>query len=245
MNFCIFGVMFPPHYNSPSPKDLEEAIAQEEIMIYELALVAKAGLIESEISTLKTLVHETVKAHEGEILIEDEWGRLTLGQPTKSGFESGHFIYMMFKANNENNKELVRRFRINEGVLRHLIIKMGEDKDMESLVKAYKTPFSKKYKGSLADSPEGEEDDMDLGNGEDSGDRKRFSRKRSCWFSAKGIQANWKDPGTYGWLLNEFGKISPARVSNISKKHQRFATTAIKRARNVGLLSFVSGRLAR
>jgi small subunit ribosomal protein S6 len=68
-------------------------------------------------------------------------------------------------------------------------------------------------------------------------DKKLFMRKKTCWFTAQNIEPNWKDPETYLWLINEFGKISPARVTGVSTKYQKMATKAIKRARNVGLIS--------
>ena len=42
-------------------------------MIYELALVAKTGLSEDQVGSLKSLVQEVVKAEGGDIAIEDEW----------------------------------------------------------------------------------------------------------------------------------------------------------------------------
>ena len=203
-------------------------------MIYELSLVAKAELSEEQIEKLNTLVREVVAAHDGEVFIQDDWGKMNLAQPTSNGVGTGHFIYFLFKANNENNKELNRRFGINEGVLRHMIVNVGEEKDIGNLVKNYKTPFSKKYNGSVTDT-----DEEEGGEGD-----KRFSRRRACFFTVNKISPDWKDPKTYAWLVNEFGKISPARVSNISRKHQRFATTAIKRARQMALISHVSNRLA-
>lgn len=203
-------------------------------MIYELALVAKPDANEQEVAALKSLVHEVVKAHDGEVFIEDEWGKMTLAQPTIEGISNGHFVYFIFKANNENNKELIRRLKIAETHLRHMFIALGDDDDREAVVKAYKTPFSKTYKGSVTDK-----------EGEEEGDNpKKFARRRSCYFKSNGIKADWKDPQTYSWLVNEFGKISPARVSGVSRKHQRFATTAIKRARQIGVASFVSNQMA-
>ena len=73
-------------------------------------------------------------------------------------------------------------------------------------------------------------------------DRRMFSRKKNCWFCAKDASPDWKNPHSYSWLVNEFGKISPARVSGLCSKHQRHATTAIKRGRNIGVLSIVSNK---
>jgi len=209
-------------------------LVQEVIMIYELALVAKPEATEQDVATLKGIVHEVVKAHEGEVFIEDEWGKITLAQPTTDGVEAGHFVYFIFKANNQNNKELIRRLKISETHLRHMFVALGEDSESGAIVKAYKTPYSKTYKGSATEK-EGDEE---------SENPKKFARRKSCYFKSNNVTANWKDPATFTWLINEFGKISAARVTGVSRKHQRFATTAIKRARQIGFVSYVSNKTA-
>ncbi len=203
-------------------------------MIYELALVAKPDATEENVATLKGIVHEVVKAHDGEVFIEDEWGKMNFAQPTTEGVPGGHFVYFIFKANNKNNVELIRRLKINDHHLRHMFVALGEDSEREDVVKKYKTPFSKTYKGSVTEK-EGDEE---------AENPKKFARRKSCYFKANSVKADWKDPATFTWLINEFGKISPARITGVSRKHQRFATTAIKRARQIGVASYVSNRTA-
>tara|TARA_R110002072_G_scaffold1989_1_gene16256 strand:- start:28832 stop:29458 length:627 start_codon:yes stop_codon:yes gene_type:complete len=203
-------------------------------MIYELSLVTKSDLSEDVLASVKKIVHEVSSQYEGEVLLEDDWGRMNLAQPTSTGTKNGHFVYFIFTANSEGNKELARRFKINDHVMRSLVVKLGEDSDREEIVKGYKTPFSKNYNGSVTDDLRENEGD----------NPKRFARSKSCWFKANQISADWKDPQTYQWLVNEFGKISAARISGVSMKHQRLATIAIKRARQIGIASYVSGRMA-
>jgi ribosomal protein S18/ribosomal protein S6 len=205
-------------------------------MIYELSLVAKSELSAEDISALQALVHEVAKQHDGDILIQDDWGRMEFAQTSKKGFDTGRFLYFLYKANSDNNKELERRMKINEGILKAMIINLGDDEDQDQIVKAYKTPYSKNYNGSVMDEEEEEESD--------DRPRRRFSGRKNCIFTMKKIKADWKDPKTYEWLVNEFGKVSPARVTGITRKHQRFATTAIKRARQIGLASYMSNRFA-
>ncbi len=205
-------------------------------MIYELALVAKPETDEAKLDSLKKIVHDVVAQFEGEVIVEDDWGKKAFAQPTSEGVTHAQFLYFIFKANNENNVELNRRFGISEDVIKSSIFKLGEDNTADAIVKAYKTPFSKKYPGSVTDV-----------EGENSGDmeknRKRFARRKSCWFTANKIKADWKDPATYSWLVNEFGKISPGRISGITRKHQKIATTSIKRARQLGIASYLSNRV--
>ncbi len=210
-------------------------------MIYELALVAKGDLVENEIQALTKIVHEVTKESQGEILIEDDWGRMSLAQPFGDGAKKGHYVYFIYKANNACNAEITRRLNISENIQRFLIVKLGEEAEGGNIVKNYKTPFSKKYRGTIVENNEDSEGDEGGGGFED---KRKFSRRKGCWFTAKNIKADWKDPNTYGWLVNDFGKISPARVSGISTKHQRFATEAIKRARQLGVASSLSSRIA-
>jgi ribosomal protein S18 len=71
---------------------------------------------------------------------------------------------------------------------------------------------------------------------------KDSQKVNTAFFKSNNIIADWKDPKTYSWLVNEFGKISAARVSGVSRKHQRYVTTAIKRARTLGIISHISSR---
>jgi small subunit ribosomal protein S6 len=211
-------------------------------MIYELSVVTKPELGAEAHAQIAEIVKDALKGFEGELLIADDWGKLHLAQPYKSGSKHGHFHYFMYKSNTSANTELVRRFGINEGVLRSAIFVLGDDSAKDELVKNFKTPLSKTYRGSVLDNKNEDEDEGGFEDMED--DRRKFAKRKSCWFTAKKIKADWKDPQTWNWLVSEFGKISPARVSGISKKHQRFANTAIKQARNLGISSYLSNRTA-
>ncbi len=92
--------------------------------------------------------------------------------------------------------------------------------------------------GMGMDGPSGGPYDLDK-------DRRMFSRKKSCWFCAKKEDPDWKETSSYDWLINEFGKISPARISGLCSIHQRMATMSIKRGRNMGMISYVSNQTAR
>lgn len=211
-------------------------------MIYELSVVTKSELGAEAHSQIAAIVADVVKGFDGEILLADDWGRLSLAQAYASGAKHAHFHYFMYRANTQVNTELNRRFGINEGVLRTAIFNLGEDTEKETLVKNFKSPLSKAHRGSVLDAKSEDDDDAGFEDMED--DRRKFAKRKSCWFTAKKIKADWKDPQTWNWLVNEFGKISPARVSGISRKHQRFANAAIKHARNLGISSYLSNRVA-
>jgi len=67
-----------------------------------------------------------------------------------------------------------------------------------------------------------------------------FRRKKSCPFTAAGVkEIDYKDTELLMQFTTERGKILPRRITGVSHYHQRKLTTAIKRARYMGLLPFV------
>ena len=210
-------------------------------MIYELSVVTKPELGSEAHVQMTEIVKDALKGFDGELLLADDWGKLHLARPYANGAKHAHFHYFIYKSNTQANTELARRFGINEGVLRSLIFVLGEDTEKETLVKNFKSPFSKAHRGSVLDNKK-DEDEEGFEDMED--DRRKFAKRKSCWFTAKKIKADWKDPQTWNWLVSEFGKISPARVSGISMKHQRFSNAAIKHARQLGISSYLSNKVA-
>ena len=66
-------------------------------------------------------------------------------------------------------------------------------------------------------------------------------RKMVCIFCADKVDfIDYKDSGKLRKFISERGKILPRRISGTCAKHQRELNTAIKRARNMALLPFVT-----
>lgn len=69
----------------------------------------------------------------------------------------------------------------------------------------------------------------------------RKSRKKVCAFCAEKVDyIDYKDAGKWRKYLSERAKIVPRRVTGTCAKHQRQLTIAIKRARHIALLPYVS-----
>jgi small subunit ribosomal protein S18 len=69
--------------------------------------------------------------------------------------------------------------------------------------------------------------------------KKRFVRKKVCRFTADGVAyIDYKDVKTLRNMVSERGKIIPRRVTGTSARFQRQLTTAIKRARYMGLMPY-------
>jgi len=76
--------------------------------------------------------------------------------------------------------------------------------------------------------------------GEKGGMRPR-KRKKVCAFCAdKVYDIDYKDVPRLRRFISERGKILPRRMTGTCAKHQRQLTDAIKRARHIALLPYVS-----
>ncbi|MBZ0202885.1 MAG: 30S ribosomal protein S18 [Ignavibacteria bacterium] len=66
-------------------------------------------------------------------------------------------------------------------------------------------------------------------------------RKKIDPLKTRGIKyIDYKDTRLLARFVNEQGKILPSRITGISSKMQRMMTEAIKRARHLSLMPFVS-----
>jgi small subunit ribosomal protein S18 len=70
---------------------------------------------------------------------------------------------------------------------------------------------------------------------------KRFQHRRKfCRFCADKTEfIDYKDTKTLKGYITDRGKILPMRMTGTCAQHQRELTTAVKRARNIALLSFL------
>lgn len=78
------------------------------------------------------------------------------------------------------------------------------------------------------------------------GDREGFKkrtirrRKKVCVFCGKENEISYKDVSKLKKFVSERMKILPRRITGNCAKHQREMTTAIKRARHIALIPYVS-----
>jgi small subunit ribosomal protein S18 len=72
-------------------------------------------------------------------------------------------------------------------------------------------------------------------------DNQAMRKKRTCRFcDAKDLYIDYKDEKRLQRFVTEQGKIIPKRITGTCAKHQRQLVQAVKRARHLALLPFVS-----
>ena len=66
-------------------------------------------------------------------------------------------------------------------------------------------------------------------------------KKKYCRFKKAGIKyVDYKDAEFLKKFLNEQGKLLPRRLTGTSQKYQKKVATAVKRARHLSMLPFVT-----
>ena len=66
-------------------------------------------------------------------------------------------------------------------------------------------------------------------------------KKKYCRFKKAGIKyVDYKDAEFLRKFLNEQGKLLPRRLTGTSQKYQKKVATAVKRARHLAMLPFVT-----
>ncbi len=67
------------------------------------------------------------------------------------------------------------------------------------------------------------------------------SKKKYCRFLKSGIKyIDYKDPNFLLKFVNEQGKLLPKRITGTSLKYQRKVAQAVKRARHIALMPYVT-----
>ncbi len=73
------------------------------------------------------------------------------------------------------------------------------------------------------------------------GFKKVRARKKVCYFTKNKItHIDYKDVELLQRFISPNGKIAPRRITGTSAKHQRQLASAIKNARIMGLLPFIT-----
>lgn len=71
--------------------------------------------------------------------------------------------------------------------------------------------------------------------------KERRPKRKPCSFCIeKALDVSYRDVNRLRKYISERGKIVPRRISGNCAKHQRMLTLAVKRARTIAFLPFVS-----
>jgi small subunit ribosomal protein S6 len=93
---------------------------------YELVYIMSPDATEQEVTDLHTQVESIITRYQGELQKTENWGRRKLAFRIGKHRE-GTYVLEVFTGTGELTKELDRRLKVLDSVIRHLIVRVDEE----------------------------------------------------------------------------------------------------------------------
>ncbi|HMC82200.1 MAG TPA: 30S ribosomal protein S6 [Candidatus Polarisedimenticolia bacterium] len=93
---------------------------------YESIFVADPGATDDEIGALVKVFEETISSGEGKVLKVERWGKRRLAYRIGK-FEDGNYTLLFLDCPPAATKELERRYRMNDKIIKYLTVRMAEN----------------------------------------------------------------------------------------------------------------------
>ena len=199
--------------------------------LYEVVYILNPALDEGAVTAKLEKFHALATVNGGEVSAVDHWGNRQLAYPIARQ-QSGYYVVAQFTAAVEALPEFERLLRLDEEVLRYLLVlNEGEPPSGMSILAEVTKPAS-------ADDDDDEDEDEDEDD-DDAPPQFQGGRGRRRRMEGPPIQLlNYKDVSTLSRFLTESGKILPKRTTKVTAGFQRQLGTAVKRARYLSLIPY-------
>ena len=89
---------------------------------YENTIIAKQDLPVSEIKKIKEKYNELINKNSGKVVKIEEWGLLNLSRKINN-YKKGFYIHYKFEGNNETLDEINKKIKVDNLIIRNLIVK--------------------------------------------------------------------------------------------------------------------------
>ncbi|HKJ01068.1 MAG TPA: 30S ribosomal protein S6 [Longimicrobiales bacterium] len=199
--------------------------------LYEVVYILDPALDEGAVTAKLEKFHGLATASGGEVSAVDHWGNRQLAYPLARQ-KAGYYVVAQFTAAAEALPEFERLLRLDDEVLRYLLVlNEGEPTNGMSILAEVTKPVSEKDDDDEEDE---EEDDDDDAPPQFQGGRGRRRRMEGPPIEL----LNYKDVSTLSRFLTESGKILPKRTTKVTAAFQRQLGTAVKRARYLSLIPY-------
>ncbi len=120
---------------------------------YELVYVMKPEATEAEVAEMQTQVEAIIQRVGGTLDKTDAFGRRKLAYDIGKHKE-GFYVLHAITGSGELMKEIDRRFRVTEGLLRHLIVRVDESDRKAERAKTIRTEDSRRRRVARGLPPE-------------------------------------------------------------------------------------------
>jgi small subunit ribosomal protein S6 len=89
---------------------------------YENTIVARQDLAQKELNNIKDKYNEIINNSSGKVVKIEEWGILNLANKIKN-YKKGFYIHYKFEGNRDTLKEIEKKIRVDDSIIRHLTVK--------------------------------------------------------------------------------------------------------------------------
>ncbi len=92
---------------------------------YELGFIIPSSVLEQDTKRVIEMVKGWVEDLGGEVTNVDYWGRRRLAYPIED-YREGYYVFLLMDFPTEQIKELERRIKLNDQIIRHLVVRQDE-----------------------------------------------------------------------------------------------------------------------
>jgi small subunit ribosomal protein S6 len=97
---------------------------------YENTIIARQDLAENELKKIKDKYNDIINTSSGKVVKIEEWGILNLANKIKN-YKKGFYIHFKFEGNKDTLKEIEKKIKVDDAIIRHLTVKYKK-LDMEN-----------------------------------------------------------------------------------------------------------------
>ena len=214
---------------------------------YETVFIATPVLSDIQMKEAVAKYTKLITDNGGEIVYEEDWGLKQLAYPIQHK-TSGFYYLIEFKADPQFVGTLETQYHRDERILRYLTVSLDKNAiayaEHRRLTRAAKAAAATAPKEETAEAPQA----IIMANNNEirylNPPTVEVRKKKYCRFKKAGIKyVDYKDAEFLKKFLNEQGKILPRRITGTSLKFQRKVAQAVKRARSLALLPYVTDLL--
>ncbi|MEX1258188.1 MAG: 30S ribosomal protein S6 [Gemmatimonadota bacterium] len=204
---------------------------------YEVVFIFHPSMTEEAVNQKLERFQSLITGDGAEITAVDHWGSRQLAYQVK-GQSQGYYVVVQFTAGATSLTGLERVLKLDEELLRYLIV-LSEGEPTSGMSVLAESPYTR-GEGDDDDEDEEEEEEDEFGHGEASPPEFSGGRGRRRRMDGPRIELlNFKDVGTLSRFVTEQGKILPKRTTKVTSQFQRRLGQAVKRARYLALLPYV------
>jgi small subunit ribosomal protein S6 len=89
---------------------------------YENTIIARQDLAVNELKNIKDKYNDIINTSSGKVVKIEEWGILNLANKIKN-YKKGFYIHFKFEGNKDTLKEIEKKIKIDDAIIRHLTVK--------------------------------------------------------------------------------------------------------------------------